>query len=98
MSSLLHLRKAVVERIAGAADGADRILLAAGVEQFAQAPDMHIHGALVDIDVAAPYAVEQLLAAEHAAGMLEKEFQQPVFGRTEIDRTARAGDAALLAI
>jgi len=37
----------------------------AGVEQFAQPPIMHIHGTLVDIDIAAPHAVEQLLAAEH---------------------------------
>ena len=30
--------------------------------------------------------------------MFQKKFQKPVFGRAEIDRTARAGDAALLAI
>src|SRR5260370_8850329 len=95
---LRHLRDPAVEPVAGAAYGADRILLAARVEQFAQPADMHIHGALVDIDVAAPDAVEQLLAAEHPARMLQKEFQQPVLGRAEIDRTARAGDAALLAI
>src|ERR1700686_277924 len=95
---LFHLRKPVVERIAGAAHGADRILLAAGVEQFAQAPDMHIHGALVDIDIAAPYAVEQLLTAEHPARMLQEKFQQPVFGRAEIDRATRAHHAALLAL
>src|SRR5665647_873994 len=95
---LLHLREPVVERVAGAADGADRVLLTAGVEQLAQASDMHIHGALVDIDVAAPDAVEQLLAAEHAARMLQEELQEPVFGRPEVDRTAGAGDAALLAV
>ena len=59
--SLFHLCETVVQRVAGAADGADRVLLAAGVEQLAQAADMHIDGALVDIDVAAPDAVEQLL-------------------------------------
>src|SRR3979490_3400737 len=91
---LLHLREPVVQRVAGAAHGADRILLAAGIEQLAQAADMYVDGALVDIDVAAPDAVEQLLAAEHAAGMLEEEFQQAIFGRAEIDRPARAGDAA----
>src|SRR4030088_2686168 len=95
---LSRFREPVVQRVAGAAHGADRILLAARVEQFAQPPDMHIHGAFVDIDVAAPVAVEQLLAAEPPARMLEKNLQQPVFGRAEIDRTARAGDAALFAI
>ena len=49
----LHLREPVVERAAGAAHGADRILLAAWIEQFAQAADMHVHGALIDIDIAA---------------------------------------------
>src|ERR1700692_4846331 len=47
----LPLRKAIVQRVAGAANGADRVLLAAGVEQFAQAADMNVDGALVDIDV-----------------------------------------------
>src|SRR5258708_17390407 len=59
---------------------------------------MHIDRALVDIDVAAPDAVEQLLAAEHPARMFQKKLQEPVFGRAEIDRTARTGNAALLAI
>jgi hypothetical protein len=37
---------------------------------------VHVHGALVDIDVAAPDAVEQLLAAEYPAGMLQEKLQQ----------------------
>src|SRR5579872_2051010 len=91
---LLHLRKAVVERIACAAHGADRVLLAAGIEKLAQAADMHVHGALVDIDVAAPDAVEQLLAGKHAPGMFEKEFEQAVLGRPKIHRAPGARDAA----
>src|SRR6266581_8397638 len=78
---LLRLGKTVVERVAGAADGADRILLAARIEQFAQPPDMHVHGALIDVDVAAPDRVEQLLAGKHPARMLQEEFQQAIFGR-----------------
>src|SRR5260370_1142837 len=95
---LLHFRKPVIQRVAGAAHGADRILLAARVEQFAQPPDMHIHGAFVDIDIAAPDAVEQLLAAEHPARVLQKKLQQPVFGRSRSHRTAPAPDTALPAI
>src|SRR5206468_11606910 len=94
----LHLREPVIQRISRAAHGADRVLFAAGVEQLAQAADMDVDGALVDIDVAAPDAVEQLLAREHAAGMLQEELQQAVFGRTEIDRPARARHAALVAV
>src|SRR5258708_28489523 len=95
---LLHFRKPVIQRVAGAAHGADRILLAARIEQFAQPPDMHVHGAFVDIDIAAPDAVEQLLAAEHPARMLQEKLQEPAFGQAEIDRTARTRDATLLAV
>src|SRR5581483_181110 len=42
---LLRLREAVVERVAGAAHGADRILLAARIEQLAQPSDKHVDGA-----------------------------------------------------
>src|ERR1700744_5675137 len=94
----LRFCEAIVERVAGAADGADRILLAAGIEQLAQAADMHVDGALVDVDVTAPDAVEQLLAREHPARMLEEEFEQAIFGRPEVDRAARARYAALLAV
>src|SRR4029453_13366727 len=84
----LHLRKPIIQRISRAAHGADRVLLAAGIEQFAQTADMDVDGALVDIDVAAPDAVEQLLAAEDAAGMLQEKLQQAILGRAEIDRAA----------
>src|SRR5437588_576495 len=94
----LHLREPVIQRIARAAHGADRVLLAAWIEQLAQAADVDVDGAFVDIDVAAPDAVEQLLAAEHAAGMLEEKLQQAILGRAEIDRSARTRDAAFLAI
>src|SRR6202012_4498261 len=50
------------------------------------------------VDIAAPYAVEQLLAAEYAPWMLEKELQQTILCRTEIDRAAGAGGAAVLAL
>src|SRR5450631_3158722 len=98
MEFSLHLREPIVQGIAGAAHGADRILLTAGVEQFAEPPDMHVHRAFIDVNIAAPYAVEQLLAAEHPSWMLQEKFQQPVLGRAEIDRTSRPRDTALLAI
>src|SRR5580704_6649423 len=84
-----RLAEAIVERIAGAADGADRVDGVAAVERLAQAADMDVDGALVDIDVAAPDAIEQLLAGEHPAGAFHQEFEQAEFGRPEIDRAAR---------
>ena len=92
------LAEAIVERIAGAAHGADRIGGVAAVERLAQAADMHVDGALVDIDVAAPDAVEQLLARKHPAGPLHQKFEQAEFGRAEIDRAACARHALFLAI
>ena len=49
---LRRLAEAVIQRVAGAAHGADRVGLAAAVERLAQAADVHVDGALVDIDLA----------------------------------------------
>src|ERR1051325_692907 len=54
--------EAVVERVAGATHRANRIGGVAAVDRLAQASDVDIHRALVDIDIGAPHAVEQLLA------------------------------------
>src|ERR1700684_1382903 len=93
-----RLAKSIVERVAGAAHGADRIDGVAAVERLAQAADMDVDGALVDIDVAAPHAVEPLLAGAHPGGALHQEFEQPKLGRPEIDRAGRARHALLLAV
>src|SRR3984957_3574654 len=92
------LHEAIVERVARAAHGADRIGGAAAIERLAQAADMDVDGAFVDIDVAAPDAVEQLLAREHAAGILHQEFEQAELGGAEWDVASGAGDALLLAV
>src|SRR4029077_17966345 len=62
-----------IERVAGGAHGADEVLVAAVIERFAQAADVHIDGAKLDLGVASPDRIEQLLAREHAAGPLEEE-------------------------
>ena len=59
---LTRFGEAIVEGITGPAHGADGILLTTRIEQFAQAADMHVDRALINVDVAAPDAVEQLLA------------------------------------
>src|SRR5262245_47960160 len=87
-----------VEGIAGATHGPDGIGRTPAVERTTQPPDMHVDGALVDIDVAAPDAVEQLLAGIDAARVLHQEFEQPELGRTEVYLAAGARDALLLAV
>src|SRR5690606_9064487 len=57
----------LVEGVARAANGADRVPGAALVDGLAQPADMNVDGALVDIDVCAPDAVEKLLARINAA-------------------------------
>src|ERR1700722_1546527 len=93
-----RLAEPIVERIAGAADGADRIDGVAAVERLAQPADMDVDGALVDIDVRAPHPVEQLLAGEHPAGAFHQELKQAELGRAEIDRAGRARHALLFAV
>src|SRR5437899_976518 len=90
--------EAVVQRVAGAAYGADRVGFAAAIESLAEPPDMNIHSALVDINLGAPNTVEQLLAREHPAGPLHEEFEQPIFGRAEINLAAGARYPFLLAV
>src|SRR5258708_22392494 len=84
------LRLRLIERVAGGADGADEVGLALAVERLAQAPYVHIDGARLDIDLRTPDRVQELLAAEHAAGMLEEVPEQPEFGRAQMDVAAAA--------
>src|SRR6476660_10435034 len=70
----------------------------AAVDRLAQAADMHIDRSFVDVDVRTPDAIEQLLAGKHPPRPFHQEFEQPGFGRPEIDRTAIARDPFLFAI
>src|SRR5690349_3952688 len=85
--------EALVEGIAHAAHGADGIDLAAALQAFAQAPDMDVDGALIDIDVAAPDRIEELGAAIDAARALHEIFEQAELGRRQSDVAGGAGDA-----
>src|SRR6056297_1310524 len=51
---------AFAEDVARAAHRADQIGLTTTDQRLAQTADMHVHGALVDIGVAAPDTVQQL--------------------------------------
>src|SRR3954452_17399521 len=93
-----RLAETIVEGIAGAADGADRIARMAAVDGLTQAADMHVDSALIDIDFVAPDAVEKLLAREHAARALHQEFQEAEFGGPEIDDSTAAQHALLVAV
>ena len=71
----MSLPGSLVEGVADVANGADRIALASLRQRLAQAPDMHVDRALVDLSSLTPNAVQQLGASEHPAST-------PIFLRT----------------
>ena len=69
-----------IERVAGAAHRTDQVDVFRVVERLAQPPDMDVDGPRLDIDVVTPDDVQQLVPAEHTAGMLHEMPQKPELG------------------
>ena len=60
-----------IQRVTGGAHGADGVFGdPLDAQRLAQAPDMDVDGARLDIDIRAPDRVQQLFAAEDPARML----------------------------
>ncbi len=77
------------EPVAAAAHRLDEAVLSERLERLAQAPDVDVDRALLDIDVVAPHVVQQLRARMHALRTREQEAQQPEFGGAERNRCCR---------
>ena len=73
-------------------------MLAGPAQRFAQASDVNIDGAVFDIDIVSPHAVQKLFAREHPPRALQQIFQQTKFGRAERDLLPGTKDAAALAV
>jgi hypothetical protein len=73
-------RRLQVQRVARGADGAYGVGGLVGGEGAAQAADMDVDRAGLDVDVRAPDRVQQLFAGEHPAGVLHEVVQQPELG------------------
>jgi len=84
-----------VERISGRADRANGVFFTGPGECPAEAPDMDIDGAGFNINVGPPDGVEQLLAAEDAAGMLDQMLEQAVFGGARPPRRTRCATRSI---
>src|SRR6185312_3160186 len=54
-------------------------------QRLAQAADVHVHGAFLDVHTAAPHLIQQLRARIRAFGVAHEEMQQPVFGWSDLD-------------
>src|SRR5690348_13848267 len=80
-----------VERVACRADGPDEVVPVPDVERLTEAADMDVDGARIDVGIVAPDRVQESLAREDAARMLEEMLEQPEFGRAE--RNLLAGPA-----
>src|SRR5690606_4971712 len=80
------------ETIAGAAHGLHQALIGRS-QRLAQAADVHIHGALFDIYIAAPDLIQQLATGVGALLVGHEELQQPVFGRADLRGCAIDGNA-----
>src|SRR5947209_2673341 len=94
----MRLAIAIVKRIAGAPNGPDWIDFAIQVKRAAQAADMHIHRPLVDVNIAAPYAIEKLRAREYVPRPLHQKFKQPELGRAKLALARATQNAPLVAV
>src|SRR3569832_447103 len=91
-------RKSLVEGVAGATHRADWVRLAAAVDGLTQAADMHIDGPLVDVDIVTPNPIEQLFARIDPAGVTHQIFEQPIFGRPQVQVATGAADTMALPV
>src|SRR5882762_2777230 len=82
------------QSISAAAHGIDELVVPGRLQLLAQAPDMHVDGALLDEYVVAPDLVEELGARVDALGMGHEEMQQAELGGPELDDLAVGGHAA----
>src|SRR6185437_3060996 len=73
------------ESITRATHGLDQYIQPERFQRFAQAPDVHVHRAFLDVHAAAPDLVQQLRARIGALGVAHEKVQQPIFGGADLD-------------
>src|SRR5690554_3614030 len=80
------------ETIARATHGLNQVLMRF-TQGFAQAANVYVDGAFLDIDIAAPYLVEQLTTGVGALLVGHEELQQAILGGTYVERSVVRADA-----
>src|SRR5688572_2082574 len=85
-------RRADGESIPGAAHGPDEPVMPGRRQRFAQPADVDVDGSFLDVDVAAPNAVEELRTAVDAIRMAHEELEQTVLRGAERDLGAAGAD------
>ena len=91
----LHPRYALSQCVTRTAHGSDRVTMCPCLERFSQTAHMYIDRAAINIDIAAPDAVEQLFTAPHPAWALHECGQKPELGRPKAQLFTLAIDAML---
>src|SRR5690554_6808760 len=79
------------ETVARATHGLNQVLMRFA-QGLAQAADMHVNGAFLDIDIAAPYLVEQLATGIGALLVGHEELQQTILGGAYVERAIVRAD------
>src|SRR5215467_16144879 len=66
--------------VARAPHRADRVAVGTPDQRLPEPANVHVYGAPVDEGIASPYAIQQLLARQHASCVLHEEGEQLEFG------------------
>jgi len=64
----------------------DKAIVPEFLERLAQAPNVHVDGALLDVDISAPDAIQELIAGVDPLRVSHEELEHPVLGRSERHR------------
>ena len=79
------MRRLTIQRITGGSDSADHIAVAGRLQHAAQAANVNIDCAQRNCGSGGPCDIDQLFAAEHPSGMLQKMSQQLKFNRPQMN-------------
>ena len=84
---MLHL---LAQHVAHAAHGLDQARLAAGLGLLAQVADIDLQHVVLTAEIVAPHFLQDLLAAQHLAGVAQQVVQQIVLLGSQAERAVAA--------
>src|SRR5580658_9928623 len=79
-----------VKRVPGRAHRTNEIKFRFPIDRLAQAADMHVHRARLDMNIRAPDRIQQFLAGKNPARMLHEKFKQTEFSGPQMHGAAIA--------
>ena len=76
------------EPVANATNRLDYAFAPGRPQQSAQPQNVHVHGALFDVDPATPDTIKQLRSIKRSIRVAQQKLQQPEFSWTDVHRMA----------